>query len=452
MLAVLALLAGVGAWLWARRPAPRTGPSWLAGITKETRRTRPNLLFVVYDARRRDDFSFGPFGNRRNDTPFLASLAGDALVFEDAVAPGCWTVPVHASIFSGLPVCELGIEYYNPGFAAFDQSFLSLAEILQAAGYHTIAYPDHPFFYAGSPQGSLVRGFEQFNVINDFQRFTSRTNVADPAKASRLIEQLGPFRHLSLDEIDRLVASFNTGELALPPETDVDRDPGTGMLFARLEELFAASPYFARRYQQEMDAHVFGAKRERPYFLFLNLHMCDVAEPDPELFERWYLQTVMLNARRAGRKLTPGPQGASPKERLEAMYRGLRLPHAPQASPGRFMKHVFDNRFYDATFHAMWGYLAARGLLENTVTLVASDHGLSFGEMGEPYYLHGGARPHEYMVRVPLVVKFPEGSRLKSFHGRHRERVSLTDLFATMTDLGLGPGSSSAPGRSTGRA
>jgi arylsulfatase A-like enzyme len=444
-LGALVLAVGLGAWLLASRTStpvapPSPDPPWLDAITEATRRTRPNILFVVYDARRRDDLSIGPFGNQRNDTPFLAEVAADSLLFGHAVAPGCWTVPVHASIFSGLSTCELGLDYYNPGFSTFEGGFLSLAEILRAAGYHTVAWADHPFFYNGRVETSLVRGFEQFNVVNDFSTFASHTNVADPGGPIELVPQLGPFRHLSVEDFEALVDSFDAGELDHALETGVDHDETTGMDFAALGPLYAGSPYFRRRYEKEFDAHVFTQDETRPWFLFLNLHMCTIAEPDPELFERWYLRTLMLNARRAGRALGHGPAGAPVLKRLVALHQELELPSGPLPAPELFMKQVFDNRFYDATFEGIWRYLETRGRLDNTVTIVTSDHGLSFRENGEPLYRHGGARPYEYIVSVPLMVRFPEGSPHRGLHGPRPERVSLVDLFATMTELGVGPG------------
>ncbi len=112
---------------------PRSEPSWVDRMLPKTKQSQPNILLVVYDARRRDDFSFGPFGQHRADTPFLADFKNDAVFFEDAIAPGCWTVPVHGSIFSGLSVRDLEIDWYNPGQSSFPDEFLSLAEILQWA-------------------------------------------------------------------------------------------------------------------------------------------------------------------------------------------------------------------------------------------------------------------------------------------------------------------------------
>jgi arylsulfatase A-like enzyme len=103
------------------------------------------------------------------------------------------------------------------------------------------------------------------------------------------------------------------------------------------------------------------------------------------------------------------------------------------------MKQIFDNRFYDACFRGVWEYLEARGLADNTATVVTSDHGVSFGEHGETELLHAGARPHEYLTRVPLILRFPPGTEHATLHGRRTEKVSLTDIFQTLVDLGVGP-------------
>src|SRR5262245_47771823 len=181
-LALVAALA-VGWALHALR-APHTTTeapppeAWVRRVRDAPPAQRPNLLLVVYDARRRDDFSLGPFGNDRSDTPFLEEFSRtDALSFEDAVSPGCWTVPVHAAIFSGLSVCQLGIDIYNAGFTGFGTHFRSLAEILALAGYHTVAYADHPYFYSANRETTLIRGFEHFNVVTDFKRYGTQTNV-----------------------------------------------------------------------------------------------------------------------------------------------------------------------------------------------------------------------------------------------------------------------------------
>ena len=440
LMATALLFAGIVFWT-SRRPARPAGPAWVSRITDATRAQRPNLLLVVYDARRRDDFSFGPFGNRRGDTPFLAAFKDEAVYFEGALAPGCWTVPVHAAIFSGLSVCELGNDYYNPGWSAFPSGVLSLAEILKLAGYHTIAYPDHPYFYNSHETVSLIRGFEQFNVISDYESYTSSTNVG--TKGGGVVQE--PRLDVTRKALPRAVVAeavrrFNEGERATE-EGRVDRDPANDVLLAPLAPLYQQSDYFRERYAREFDAHVFGDEgRGRPFFLFLNLHMATVARPDPGLFTRWALETLMMNARVRGRPLSPPAAQEDLNAWLEGNATAIGLRHSPFESAATYLKHVFDNRFYDASFEAVWRYLEERGLTRNTVTVVTSDHGMSLRENGETLYLHSGARPYQYIVGVPLAIRFPEASAERSLHGRYSEVVSLIDVFPTLVDLGLGPG------------
>ena len=421
----LATSAAAAVAFWPRQPSapsPLRGsrPTWLP---ERPRPGRPDLLLVVYDARRRDDFSFGPFGNRRGDTPFLARFARDAVSFEEAVSPGTWTVPVHASMFSGRSVCDLGIDFYNPGHASFDDSFLSLAEVLGWAGYQTIAWADHPYFFAGDTRFSLIRGFEQFDVVNDFQRYGSNTNVGTRGGAVERRHDLAGLPPLGEAEVQAELDRFKRGELRFDLVREADLDPQRGLYLARLEELYSASDYFRKRYQDDFDTRVFAGPRSRPFFLFVNLHMCAVALPDPGLYSRWLLRTVLMNAQSRGFVPEPGKVSS-------------RLPELTPA----LQKQAFDNRFYDATFRALWSYLERRGLTENLVSVVTSDHGVSFGEKGESFQLHAGARPHEYIARVPLLLRFPPGSANSRWHGRRGERVSLVDVFRTLVDLALGPG------------
>ncbi len=452
------LASGVVAFLWTptytdgpyqRFIKPKKNPPWVEKITPAHKRKRPSVLLVVYDARRRDDFSFGPFGNKRGDTPFLSDFKDDAVFFEDAIAPGCWTIPVHASMFSGMTIGELGNDLYNPGYSTFPSVFLSLAEILSFAGYHTIAYADHPYFYNQfNPEDdvSMMRGFQQFNVIGDFKfGYASHTNISTTNDLVFHRHTLTGLDDMTTEELVLLVEQFNRGDLHFDVEAESDFDPVNKLYLAKLYNMYQESAYFQKRYGDEFDRHVFLKDDSRPYFLFVNLHMCTIARPDPKLWSQWLLKTVMLNAQVQGVKLIiePGERSAYANIKLLFQRLGLSvtLPHTDKNLPWIYLvKQLFDNRFYDANFRAIWEYLTRRGLTDNLVTIALSDHGLSFSEHGETFYLHGGARPFENLVRVPLVIRFPQNSELRNLHGVYSEKVNLIDLFQTIVDIGVGPG------------
>jgi len=439
---VLAVLLAVSVAWWKGRPAGsgRPVPSWVARVSQTTRATRPDILLVVYDARRRDDFSFGPHGNGRADTPFLARFADAALQFPNAVSPGCWTAPVHAALFSGLSVCELGNDYYNTGFASFPDYFLSLAEILALAGYHTAALADHPYFFNANLPEALVRGFRQWDVVNDFTAFPLITNIATPAGRVERRTPLFPRPELEWPELREAIERFNRREEPFGSPLMVDVEPETGLLLPRLDGLYAQSQYFERRYRQTLDDHVLPRGGPRPFFLFLNLHMSTIAEPDPALFSRWLLETLLVNLHAKGGVIHAGDTPRDVKDWLGGLAARLSLPAGPFPSATARLKQIFDNRFYDRTFRAAFEHLDSRGLTENLLTVVTSDHGQSFREHGEDLLQHGGARPYEYITNVPLIIRFPRGSKLETLHRVRSERVSLLDLFPTLVEAGLGTG------------
>ncbi|MBL8958876.1 MAG: sulfatase [Gemmatimonadetes bacterium] len=93
--------------------------------------------------------------------------------------------------------------------------------------------------------------------------------------------------------------------------------------------------------------------------------------------------------------------------------------------------------FMDEALGAMFDTLRVRGVLDNTLVIISSDHGEGFGEHG----LHGhGNSLYRPELHVPLIVRFP--SRVPA-GARVSAPVTLRDMAATALDA-AGP-SSSAP-------
>ena len=124
-------------------------------------------------------------------------------------------------------------------------------------GYQTIAWADHPYFFNRDTRFSLIRGFEHFDVVNDFERYGSHTNVGTPRGKVERRHDLTGFKALGQAEIDEQLERFKRGELRFDLAREADYDPGRNLYFARLDPLFRESDYFRRRYQDDFDAHVF---------------------------------------------------------------------------------------------------------------------------------------------------------------------------------------------------
>jgi arylsulfatase A-like enzyme len=97
-------------------------------------------------------------------------------------------------------------------------------------------------------------------------------------------------------------------------------------------------------------------------------------------------------------------------------------------------------RYIDDELDRVFTTLADRGVLDETIVIVTSDHGEEFGERGT--WGHGQSVYTE-LVRVPLVLRYPpsvpRGARIGA-------AVSLRDVAATLLDL-AGIQDSRFPGR-----
>lgn len=104
----------------------------------------PNVVLLVLDTARADHFS--AYGYYRPTSPNFEELARKATFYARAIAPAPWTMPTHASIFTGKDPFEHGARTYedlvnNPVNArALPDSELRLAEALRMEGFKTAAF------------------------------------------------------------------------------------------------------------------------------------------------------------------------------------------------------------------------------------------------------------------------------------------------------------------------
>ena len=129
----------------------------LAGCQRMPR--GPTIVLVVLDTVRRD-FTGVAAGERGAAalglTPELDRIAAQGSVFASAWANAPWTVPSHASMFTGLLPGEHGCQTGNIRFAP---PAPPVAELLAHAGYRTAAFFSNPWLSDGTT--GLLRGFEQ---------------------------------------------------------------------------------------------------------------------------------------------------------------------------------------------------------------------------------------------------------------------------------------------------
>jgi arylsulfatase A-like enzyme len=144
--------------------------------------SRPNIVLIVLDTVRADRV------NCRSDsavpTPRIDELCERGSYFEQVSSTSSWTLPAHASLFTGLyPIRHGATQEYT----FLDKRARTLAELLGENGYRTFGVSANPVV---SIRSGLARGFDSFDE-------TWRRS-AEPGS-------LQPDRHPNLLAVDELL-------------------------------------------------------------------------------------------------------------------------------------------------------------------------------------------------------------------------------------------------------
>lgn len=349
-----------------------------------------NVVLLVIDSLRARSLS--DLGGRGPLTPFLARLGREALCFSRAYATDCWTLPSHASMFTGLLPSEHGAHFQHMGLRAGPPT---VAEVLAALGVQT-SLVTRNFVFDGTIPG-ITRGFAQRRAVLAPAERRSLVAlflaVAKP-RVRRHLRQTGFFHPAHRDSAAFLRHFART---LLPAD-----EPALAEVLAQMRG------YRARRL---------------PYFIFCNLY--DVHAPYPPttgslLEPPSSLRTVYDNLR--------FPWVMSRLGAHTYLRSGFRLGEANR----RLLLRRYERAvaLMDAKLCRFYDQATAEGLLDDTLLIVTSDHGEAFGEHG--LYLHD-ASVYDTHLHVPLWIRDPR--RRAEPIG---DVVSLRGLAALMVDAGSG--------------
>jgi len=339
---------------------------------------RPNILFVVWDTVRADRMSL--YGHTRATTPRLDRWAEQATVFEDAVSAAGYTVPSHASMFTGLHPSE----HCASGEAAIlGAEHTTLAEALRDAGYATFLYSENPHL---SEHRRFTQGFERSEY------------PWSPAHYERALAILkSKVRGDRSSELADRVAAMERGETQLTPwNVKAAGELAQEALLGFLDDLDGERPFFA--FVNYMEAH-------RPYI-------------PPRRFRESFLEPADVDASfqvdRSWNTIWEFTFG-----RRELSERDLELTRA-----------TYDASLLelDELFAALLEALDRRGALDDTIVVLTADHG---EHLGDQHMFDHQSTLYQAALRVPLVVAYPQ----RIAPGRRTEPVMNFDLFPTLLEI-----------------
>jgi len=303
-------------------------------------------------------------------TPNIEEFAEEATVF-DAYATSHWTLPSHASLVTGLYPTENGTGVQKG--LVIDEKNETLAEILEQAGYTTGAVISN--ITALGKDSGLPQGFDYY--------FTDRA------------DSLPPFYFWA----GYFLAKFD-------PESPV-------FLFSQHMRAASVNRRALKWIRKSID---------RPFFLLLNYMDAHHPYVPPSPYDR-------MGDSGGSRLNFFSPPEIYIKYRNE-VNAGLR--HVADDEYDYLVsKYDGEISYLDDQIGKLFQELKKLGLYENSLIIITSDHGEFFGE--HDLVGHAIGSLYQEVIRVPLIVKFPEQAGRPS--AKPPDPVSLVHLFHSILTL-----------------
>lgn len=330
---------------------------------------RPNIVLIVLDSVRQDHLSC--YGYPRNTTHNIDQLAAEGTLFENAYSASCWTIPAHASLFTGRYPSQHGVDLDHP---FIDSEHQTLAGYLKTEGYRTACISCNSFAAGGGT--NLNRDFDlTIDVDGGYREGTGLFN-----RGIRFVQKQW--------------------------RAFIYRDRGAD-----------------RATSLAMD---WLGQQSEPFFLFMNFMDCHLPYrlKRPERYQ--FIPPV--ERKRIDRiPLDPFAVMAGELELNSREVAGIRA--------------LYDGSLYylDQQIGKLVERLKELGLYEQTILLITSDHGESFGEHGLFDHQYG---LYEHQIRIPLIARFPNNSLAGC---RLTHPIQLVDLFPILKRIISAPTSPQNP-------
>lgn len=357
--------------------------------------SHPNIIMIVLDTVRADHLSC--YGYSRATTPNIDKIAARGTLFENAMSASNWTLPSHASMFTGQFPAEhqaIGLNKY------LDNTYAAMAQILYRIGYRTAAFSANVMIATTG----LDRGFESYwGEKKDKNKYKIKplwVKWADYFTESKKKSKKIKSDKKKKQKVKRKGHSKpSAGEVA-------------DAIIAWLED---------------------SKDRKEPFFLFVNLldaHMPYLPLPGGEMAQFLPDEAALDKALRVSQNSKAYLAGeiqitAEEFELLRALY------DAQIAYMDRQLARLFEK-------------LDELNLSDDSILIVTSDHGDFFGERNLMGHGVGAGYP---VLNIPIIATnlpgFDEGSRVKPL-------VQNIDFLPTFADIDKAywAGLSKMPGKS----
>ena len=395
-------------------PFTRSKTPWLVGVSVGLAlvllgglwpRPQPNLVLIVVDTLRADAVSFVP-GNDK--TPHLAALAAEGQRFSRAFSHAPMTLPAHTALFTGRHPSQTGV--LNNGMRVPD-SLPLLAGRLAEEGYATGAVLSLATLWPEVSDGDLERGFEHYD--------RGRLDVS-PAGSTT------PRLLAALDGLGTERPFFLFAHLADPHEPyNADSGPerkARVSVDGRVLCTLSTSPMSYWEFDLELPPgeHEVSFESDDAFVLRRLTATCG-GEP-------FALQWIEGAPLQAGRRATARLGNRSDGGKIVRLRAWINDHPSLQEIRRRYRAEVSRA---DRAIGLLLEELKHRGLYENTLIVVTSDHGEALGEHDTVGHV---VSLFDELLQVPLVMRLPQSRRDSRLSAMSESVVRHVDLVPTILD------------------
>ncbi|QLG49384.1 sulfatase family protein [Natrinema halophilum] len=324
-------------------------------------------------------------GTDANPTPTLSRLAAEGTAFTNAFATAPWTLPSHASFFTGTYPSEHGT---HGGHTYLEDELRTLPEAFADAGRQTVGVSNNTWI---TEEFGFERGFD--DLRKGWQYIQTDADMGAVVRGEDLREKIVATRDRLFDGNPFVnAANILYSELLQPPGDD-----GAAR----------STDWVADWLENRTD--------DQPFFLFCNFIEPHVQYDPPKEYAERFL-----------------PDGAS----YDAATAIRQDPRAYDCEDYDISDHEFallrglyraELAYVDHQVGRLRAALEAAGEWDDTLFVVCGDHGEHIGEhgfFGHQYNLY------DTLLHVPLVCHGGAFTR----GGRRDDLVQLLDLPATMLE------------------
>lgn len=364
-----------------------------------------NIIVLLLDtARAQDVYSNGSM-------PVIGRLAREGTAYVNAVAPGTWTAPTHAALFTDSKVSSIGgvsQNFFKSGTDKIDPwmvrtKFLesgarTIAGKLSEYGYYSVLFSNNPFLTSHT---NLAVGFDK--IYDIWLHSNAKYNRKLVDRLSFFINGGAKARrsaYRASNAVSRMMPTYLLDKVYLRLRLKLDRSVASADGTYKLDRGAVDT-------NRALASYLKYSYNYAPQFLFINYieaHENYPVQSKDTVQDKWlYLSGV------------------------EELTEGI-----AKAFHNAYLKRL---AYLDGKVGQTLGVLKANGMLDNATVVVTSDHGQLFGEHGMLYH---AMPPYDGIAKVPLISANYENGRLVRVRDRVETPVSLLSLHKSILDLASG--------------